>query len=136
MGQQRLLEIGISPSLIKSTLIGVLGQRLVRLTCPHCKTEETVTPLRRRLLGLSEDEVFWRGRGCEHCHGTGYAGRVAVYELFALNDRVRDAIAPDITSGQMRELAIASGMRPLMAHGLEFARSGRVSLDEVYRACQ
>ena len=73
----RLLEIGIAPYLLNASLLGVLAQRLVRRNCPHCLEPEQVPEHVRRAFGLSADEVFYAGRGCEHCHGKGFAGRIA-----------------------------------------------------------
>ncbi len=130
----RLQEMGMSPHLIKTAVIGVIGQRLIRLNCPHCKTEEVVSPVIRRNLHLDASEIFQKGAGCEHCHSSGFAGRAAIYEMFVINDEVRCAIRDGMTSAELREIAINSGMRPLIQHGLEYARAGKASLTEVYRA--
>ncbi|TNF36976.1 MAG: type II/IV secretion system protein, partial [Gammaproteobacteria bacterium] len=68
----RLLEIGIEPYLVNTSLLGVLAQRLVRLNCKHCKEKEEVDPLVRKMMNIPDDEVFWKGKGCEFCHDTGY----------------------------------------------------------------
>lgn len=124
----------MTPYLLKSALIGVVGQRLIRLNCPHCKVEEKVGNVIRRNAGVAADEFFWRGAGCEECHGTGYAGRAAIYEMFVINDYVRDRIHEHMSSGELMQIAVESGMRPLLQHGLEYARAGKASLTEVYRA--
>ncbi|HET8710199.1 MAG TPA: GspE/PulE family protein, partial [Spongiibacteraceae bacterium] len=77
----RLVEIGIEPYLVNSALLGVLAQRLVRCNCQHCRVVEAIDDDVRKLLGVTADEVFYRGQGCEKCHGTGVTGRMAVYEL-------------------------------------------------------
>jgi type IV pilus assembly protein PilB len=130
----RLQEMGMSPYLIKSAVIGVLGQRLVRLNCPYCRTEETVPAIVRRNLQLSAEEKFYRGAGCDACDNTGFHGRAAIYELFVIDNATRAAISDDMTGADLRALALQSGMRPLIAHGLEYAREGKASLLEVYRS--
>ncbi|WP_197479755.1 GspE/PulE family protein, partial [Oleiphilus sp. HI0132] len=86
----RLLEIGVQAYLLNATLLAVLAQRLVKRNCPHCLEEEQVSPIVRKALGLSEDEVFYQGAGCDNCHMTGHKGRVAVYELLTLSPDIRD----------------------------------------------
>lgn len=130
----RLEEMGMTPYLIKSALLGVVGQRLVRLNCPECMEEEKVSPVMRRNLNLSEEEVFYQSRGCPHCHDTGFQGRAAIYELFVITDAIREQIRAHITSGELRQIAIEHGMRTMMDHGLQFARARLASLSEVYRA--
>lgn len=130
----RLEEMGMTPYLIKSALLGVVGQRLIRLNCPECLVEETVSTVMRRNLNLAPDEVFYHSRGCKHCHETGFQGRAAIYELFVISDEVREQIRAHITSGELRQIAISHGMRTMMDHGLQFARAKLASLAEVYRA--
>lgn len=124
----------MTPYLIKSALIGVVGQRLIRLNCPHCLVREDIPSVIRRNAGVAPEEEFWSGRGCERCHGTGRAGRAAIYEMFVVNDYVRDRIHDGMSASELRQIAVESGMRPLLQHGLEYAREKRASLIEVYRA--
>lgn len=130
----RLREMGMSPYLIKSAVIGILGQRLIRLNCPHCTVPEDIPAIVRRNLGLDDAEVFQHGKGCEACDHTGYHGRAAIYELFVIDEATRNAIHDQMTGSELRELALRANMRPLIAHGLEYARAGKASLLEVYRA--
>ena len=130
----RLQEMGMSPYLIKSAVIGILGQRLIRLNCPHCLETETVPALVRHTLQLADDEVFQHGKGCEQCDHTGSHGRAAIYELFMIDEATRNSIHDNMTGSELRELAMRNHMRPLIAHGLEYARAGKASLLEVYRA--
>ncbi len=129
----RLLEMGVEPYLLSATLLGVLAQRLVRRNCPHCLEVEEVDPLIRRVLGVAEDEVFYKGKGCEHCNGTGYSGRMAVYELQLLNNALRARIVPGVTAEEIRQLAVANGMATLTQNALAQARARKTSLIEVYR---
>lgn len=130
----RLEEMGMSPYLIKSAVIGVLGQRLIRLNCPHCLEEEDIPEIVRKNLNLSADEKFYKGKGCDKCDDTGFQGRAAIYEMFIVNEAVQDALHEGMTGNELRDLAIANGMRPLIGHGLEYARAQKASLREVYRA--
>ncbi len=131
----RLMEIGIAPYMIRSAVIGVLAQRLVRCNCPHCKQVEQVDPLMRKNLNLADDEVFYTSSGCKQCHFTGFQGRMAIYELLMMNDALRALVQRDVSTDEYRRLAIANGMTPLPVNGVEQARTGRVSIAEVYRAC-
>ena len=88
----------------------------------------------RKNLNLGATETFRHGKGCEACDNTGYHGRAAIYELFVIDEQTRNAIHEHMTGGELRELALRANMRPLIAHGLEYARAGKASLLEVYRA--
>jgi len=131
----RLMEMGVAPYMIRSAVIGVLAQRLVRCNCPHCLAAEDVDPLIRENLGLSGTEVFYRSRGCERCRMTGFSGRMAIYELLVMNDALRGSIREGVASDEYRRLAIAGGMVTLPQNGLAQARAKKVSLAEIYRAC-
>jgi len=131
----RLLEIGIAPYMIRSAVIGVLAQRLVRKNCPHCRVPEKIDPLLAENLGLQPGEKFLRGAGCEQCHLTGFSGRMAIYELMVMNETLRSRVADGVASDEYRRLAIESGMIPLPVNGVEQARKGHVSIAEIYRAC-
>jgi type IV pilus assembly protein PilB len=131
----RLAEMGLEPYLVKSAVSGVLAQRLVRRNCPHCLEPEPVDELLRRRFGAHDAESFYRGRGCRACHDTGFAGRVALYELMPLDEPLRELAGRAAAAEELRRAAIASGMVPLLASGLELARSRAMSLAEVYRAC-
>ena len=129
----RLLEIGDPAYLLNATLSTVLAQRLVKRNCQHCLVEEDVKPFVRKALALDEKEVFYRGKGCEKCHGTGYQGRLAVYELMQIDSDLRELIHADVNINEIEKLAIKIGMTPLTDHALAVARSRDTSLEEVYR---
>ena len=129
----RLLEIGDPAYLLNATLSTVLAQRLVKRNCQHCLVEEDVKPFVRKALALDEKEVFYRGKGCEKCHGTGYQGRLAVYELMQIDSDLRELIHADVNINEIEQLAIKNGMTPLPDHALAVARSRDTSLEEVYR---
>jgi type IV pilus assembly protein PilB len=129
----RLVDMGIEPYLVSSSVLGVLAQRLVRRNCPHCLMEEQVDPPVRRALEVSADEVFHKGRGCESCHFTGYSGRFAVYELLEVTDSIREELLHGVSAGAIRGVAVGEGMTLLTQQALEQARQRRTSLAEVYR---
>ena len=129
----RLLEMGIEPYMLTATLLGVVAQRLVRLNCPHCSAMETVEPIVRKVLNVAEDEVFYRGKGCDYCDNTGFSGRMAVYELLQVSPVLREQVVPGVTSTHIHEQAITDGMVPLTQNALTQARQRKIPLAEVYR---
>ncbi len=131
----RLLEMGIEPYMIRAALIGVLAQRLVRKNCPHCLLEDKVTALMRVNLGLDDSDVFYRSKGCEHCHYTGFSGRLAVYELLTLDEAIRNLVHHGASADEIRNLAVKQGMTLMHQHGVTLARQKLVSINEVYRSC-
>lgn len=131
----RLIEIGIAPYMIRSAVIGVLAQRLVRRNCTHCRIPEVIDPLLRANLALAPTDHFTKGAGCERCRFTGFSGRMAIYELMVMTPEIRSRIDVGVASDEFRRLAIESGMIPLPVNGVEQARAGHVSIAEIYRAC-
>lgn len=129
----RLLDLGVEAYLLRSTLLAVMSQRLVRLTCVHCRMEEPVDLHVRENLGVRADEVFYIGRGCHHCEGLGVFRRRAVYELMVLSPRLRQLIVPSADADALHATAIAEGMVPITHAAVELARSGVISLAEAWR---
>mgnify|MGYP000491652022 CR=1 FL=1 len=129
----RLLEMGIESYLLNGSLLGVLAQRLVKKNCLHCLKVEIVEPLARRALNVADDELFYRGSGCEHCNQTGVSGRVAVYELLRIDNKIKDIIRPEVTTTEIYQHALQAGMIPLTENALQRARTKEISLAEVYR---
>ena len=133
----RLLDIGVESYLIASCLHAVIGQRLARLICPSCKKPCEPKPEELRAVGISgKPPPFFRGSGCEACGGTGYRGRTAVYELFALDTELRELVMRRAHAGELVERARKKGMRTLRACGLERAKAGLTTLEEVVRVTQ
>lgn len=129
----RLTEMGIEPYLVSSTVLGVLAQRLVRKICPDCKVETTNTaPEVRKLLKIKKDEVFYHGKGCSSCNHTGFHGRTTVVELLIISPEMVELINKHAPEDQLRKLAIKQGMQTLTENGIELARRGLTTLDEVY----
>ena len=129
----RLTQMGIEPYLVGATLQGVLAQRLVRRNCPYCMAEEPVEKAARETLRVDEDEVFYRGAGCDHCNGTGYRGRLAVYELLRVTEPLRRLIEAGASEDAIRAQALADGMVPLTEQALRLARRRITTLEETYR---
>lgn len=129
----RLLDLGVEPYLLRASLLAVISQRLVRLTCPHCREVEAVDAHVRDWLGVGADEVFHRGRGCNQCEGLGVHGRRAVYELLVVTPRLRELIVPGAEADAIHRVAVEEGMRPITQAAVALARSGAISLAEVWR---
>lgn len=129
----RLLELGVEAYLLRASLLGVLAQRLVRLTCPHCREPEDVDPHVREVMGVGPEEVFQAGRGCPHCNGLGVHRRMAVYELLQVTPAIRALIVPGAEADRIHEAALAQGMVPITQAALALARQGVISLQEAWR---
>ena len=133
----RLIDMGVEPFLIASSLVGVLGQRLIRRVCKNCIEfyEPNDNDLDR--LGLERGQVegiqFCYGKGCPKCNNTGYKGRKALTELMVINQDLREMISNNVPANVLRDRAIALGMRPLREDGLQAIFNGETSVDEVVR---
>lgn len=134
----RLVDMGIEPYLISSSLVGVFAQRLVRNICPHCK--EGYEPLDKELLsvGLKREDLIegqlFRGKGCSACYDTGYKGRRGIYELMSLSNTLKKQIVRSPDAVELRRLALEGGMMSLIQHGAELARQGVTTVTEILRA--
>ncbi len=133
----RLLDLGIEPYLLASSVVGVLAQRLVRRVCPACAQPAAPTPedfdrLRAR-PGELDHARFLVGAGCDACRRTGYRGRVGIFELLAVDDEVRQRISSRATSAEVRAAAITAGMRTLRDDGVAKIASGQTTPEEVIR---
>lgn len=137
----RLLDMGVEPYLVASSLVGVVAQRLVRRVCPHCAVEDHPTPEALRAVGIDAQEArtatFRRGRGCEKCQGTGYRGRQGLYELFLVDEPIRRMTVDRANSTVMKQYAVEhQRMRTLLGDGKLAVLSGRSTAEEVLRVCQ
>ncbi|MEM9251039.1 MAG: ATPase, T2SS/T4P/T4SS family [Planctomycetota bacterium] len=134
----RLINIGVEPYLIGSAVNACLAQRLVRKICDHCKThvkpDEHIAE-HLALQGLTLDEVV-KGEGCTRCRGTGYAGRLGLYELLLLNDQMRDKIAGNPNVAEFRRMCVESGMTTLRMDGFDKVARGLTTVDEVLRVTE
>ena len=134
----RLVDIGIPSYLLASAVTMVLSQRLVRRLCPQCKTlEQSLSPAELVELGFSPHEVsdlrIYGPKGCPECKGSGYRGRVGLFELMEVTENVANIISANVTEDQLRKTALLEGMVTLREAGLEKIRQGLTSIEEVLR---
>ncbi len=137
----RLLEMGVEDYLLTSTLNAVIGQRLVRRLCPHCREGYTPLPEIVNELGLAAlcsdgSPKLFRPAGCDHCGGSGYRGRIAITELLVMNDDVRRLVLKHADAGVLLDAAKAAGMRTMYEDGCRKALVGETSIEEVIRVTQ
>ena len=133
----RLVDLGLETFLLTATIEGIIAQRLVRTICSKCKVGYTPTEEQMMELGLRPEEVggreFYRGEGCDHCHGSGYKGRMGIFEIMVMNDDLRDMVMNNASTAQIRDLAKRRGMRTLRESGLRAIYDGQTTIDEVIR---
>jgi len=133
----RLIDMGIEPFLISSSVIGIIAQRLVRRICPKCKKEIKITPDLEKILDeyeINSNEItLYKGEGCPYCKDTGYRGRVAIFELMVITENIRDLISKNVNTGKLREAAISEGMCQLREDGIKKVCEGVTTIDEVLR---
>jgi len=133
----RLTDIGVPGYLVASSVIAVLAQRLVRVTCPRCKQPHKYSPEILAEAGITEEMLqgakFMKGVGCNHCNRSGFRGRIAVYEIMRLTSKVREHIFNNSTTAQIRETAIAEGMSTLYQDGIKKVLEGITTIEEVFR---
>jgi len=133
----RLIDLGIEPYLVASSLVAVLAQRLVRRICQDCATSYIPERGSLEVLGLDHDAIvgqpFWHGSGCDSCRGTGYSGRVGIFELLAATEAVRGKIGEQASSGEIREAAESEGMRPMRDDGIARILNRGTTIEEVTR---
>ncbi len=133
----RLLNMGIEPFLVSSSVVLILAQRLVRKICKECKEEVSVAEDALLDIGFEPDElddlILFKGRGCQVCGNTGYKGRIALYEIMTITDEIRELILRGASSMEIKETAIAMGMKTLRDSGLQKIREGITTIEEVVR---
>jgi general secretion pathway protein E len=131
----RLINMEIEPFMLASSILGVMGLRLVRSICPNCAQPAELTPSQLKVVPESfiPQAQFRRGLGCEQCHQSGYAGRLPVSELLLVNEPFREAVLKKMPTSALEEIAIQQGMRTLWQNGLTRAIAGQTSLEETIR---
>jgi len=129
----RLVDMGVEPFLIASSVIGVLAQRLVRVICPQCKTARPPPAELAARLGLPSGATVARGAGCPACQQTGYQGRLGLFELMPMTESLRALVAAKASGPVLREQARAAGMRALWDDGVAKMVAGTTTLEEVLR---
>jgi type II secretory ATPase GspE/PulE/Tfp pilus assembly ATPase PilB-like protein len=131
----RLINMEIEPFMLASSILGVLGLRLVRSNCLNCAQPYEPTPSQLKAVpeALVSQAQFRRGAGCDQCNGTGYAGRVPVSELLVVGEPFREAVLKKMPTSALEEIAIQQGMHTLWQNGLSRALTGQTTLDEIIR---
>jgi general secretion pathway protein E/type IV pilus assembly protein PilB len=131
----RLIDIGAKPFLVAASLRSVMAQRLVRRICPACKRGYTPAPRELHALGLKPGQLagaaFAHGAGCAACNGTGFQGRMGIFEIFAVNDGIRAMIYDNVTAAQLRARARRDGMRTMREDGVRKVLAGLTTIEEV-----
>jgi type IV pilus assembly protein PilB len=126
----RLIDIGVEPYLISSSLIMVGAQRLVRRLCPECKEAYEATPAIAKDFGIKQ-ELLYKPKGCDYCSHTGYRGRIAIYEIVLINDNLRELIARGASLGEIKDKIKELGIGSLLNSGIKKAAEGVTSIEEV-----
>jgi len=136
----RLIDMGIEPFLVASSVEAVMAQRLVRTICSHCKTEQKIERDYLVRIGFPADELetakFWHGKGCEECRQLGYQGRMGIYELLILNETLRPLILNRAPASTIANKAMEGGMRTLRTDGWNKVKAGLTTIEEVLRVTQ
>lgn len=131
----RLVDMGVEPFLVASSLAAVLAQRLVRSICPYCREE--FQPSSSEISYFSAPvQALYRGRGCRICRDSGYLGRTGIFEILYIDNEIRQMIAGRVDSQEIKDYAVSNGMRTLYMDGLEKVRKGVTSLQEILRVTQ
>jgi type II secretory ATPase GspE/PulE/Tfp pilus assembly ATPase PilB-like protein len=132
----RLINMEIEPFMLASSVLAVLGLRLVRRNCPHCSQPYEPAPSQMRVLpdNLPSPPQFMRGNGCDQCNQTGYLGRIPISELLLANEPFREAVLKKLPTSALEEIAIQQGMRTLWQNGLYRAITGQSTLEEIIRS--
>ncbi|MBT9130413.1 MAG: Type II secretion system protein E [candidate division WS2 bacterium] len=132
----RLLEIGVEPFLVASSVIGIVAQRLIRTICPACKEECLANKEEVDLLYSTpplDSVILWKGTGCSACNFTGYRGRTGVFEILTINKSIRDAIIRKDSASVLRQIALNSGMTSMLENGFGKVKLGQTTIEEILR---
>jgi len=137
----RLIDMGVKPFLVASSIQAIMAQRLVRVICKNCKTiDERPNPQYLRMLNISEEDVrkhkIYKGKGCTQCQGMGYKGRIGVFEMLEMNTEIRELAFAKAPAAEIRKAAVASGMRVLGDDGVLKIYNGTTTPDEIVKISQ
>ena len=136
----RLIDMGVEPYLVSSSVIGVVAQRLMRRICEYCKEE--YIPEHDLLAGLGltdpkfKGQKYFHGRGCENCKFLGYRGRTAIYEIFEMSEDIRELTVQRVPASRIKQQALTEGLKTLRMNALEKVHDGETTLDELMRVTQ
>ncbi len=131
----RLIDMGIQPFLVASSVVGVISQRLIKQICPNCSTSYPASKDNLEILGMdTNDNVnLFKGRGCAMCGGSGYRGRLGVYEIMVLTSVHKEAISKNCTEGELRRISVDHGMKTLKENAKKFVLEGKTTIEEMIR---
>jgi len=137
----RLVDMGVEPFLVASSLVSILAQRLVRMVCPHCRQKTAPTDAEWAKLGLRDNgarkpEFVYKPIGCPKCFKTGYLGRTGIYELLPVDDEIRQLVLKNVDSGTIKRAAVSKGMLTLRDDGADKISRGMTTMEEVLRVTQ
>lgn len=131
----RLVNMGIAPFMVASSVLGVVSQRLVRRICENCRQESIPDKSEIAFAGIDPETVLYAGAGCEKCNHTGYKGRIALYEVMPLSPMLQNTILKNVSTEEIRKAAVSEGMVTLKEDGLKKAIRGLSTIKEIMRAC-
>lgn len=133
----RLVDMGIEPYLITSTVLGFMAQRLVRTICKECKISYKPTPQELESIGIAKKDlkggVLYKGKGCSHCMNTGFKGRTGVYELLIIDSKIKNAILAGSDTNKINDVALENGFATMRDYGIRKVLDGVTTPDEVLR---
>ena len=135
-----MIDMGVPAYLVASSVVAVLAQRLVRLNCKNCKQPHEPLESEIQAAGFTEEQLatatFMKGRGCGKCQERGDKGRMGIFELMVLNNKIRELAFQGAATQDIRRAAVAGGMRIMFDDGLDKVLSGQTTLDEVFRVAK
>lgn len=132
----RLLDMGVEPFLVSSSVIAILAQRLVRVICPKCKEKYSPSQEIINNLNLTKKVEFYHGKGCMRCKETGFIGRIGIFELLLMNDTIKNMITAKKSANEIKKAALDSGMRVLLDDGLDKVQKGITTVEEVLKVTE
>jgi type IV pilus assembly protein PilB len=131
----RLLNMGVEPFLVSSSVVLILAQRLIRRICSSCKEEEKIAHHTLIDVGFTQEEIpalhCFKGKGCNNCSNTGYKGRAAIYEVMPITDEIKELILQGASADEIKKKSITLGTKTLRMSGLQKIREGLTTIDEV-----
>ena len=132
----RLVNLGVEPYMVSSSITGILAQRLARKICPHCRVQYSPSDNLLKQLpdaGIFRGFAFEKGKGCDSCCMTGYAGRTGIFELLSVDDEIRELMLSKQSAGRIREAASRKGMQTLLDDGIRKVLGKVTTLEELFR---
>jgi type II secretory ATPase GspE/PulE/Tfp pilus assembly ATPase PilB-like protein len=129
----RLTDIGIKPDIMAGNIIGIIGQRLIRTLCKHCKKPRTSEPVEDLILGVDQPVTLYDPVGCDKCNSAGYKGRLSVMEVLKVDDELDELIANRATTRELLKQALASGFKTMADDGIRRIIDGETTIEELSR---